>query len=223
MFGAPPKGGLAAIQFAKYDTDKSGSIDVQEFQNLCYNLDHALTSEEVKVCVMHLDADGSGKLEKDEFIKWWKLGSRRWSDIDLDAKEMKIRMSAASVFKSCDTDGSGSITPSEFDKLYQGLKEKKLTTATKEEAFKALDVDQSKSIQFNEYVRWLKKTGTISIKMISGAEKVKLKKVTAAQDAQPKAVESKKSSTQEIRHKHLNKFGKKRAALEDEIDGKNRE
>ncbi|GAB5353665.1 hypothetical protein AAMO2058_000053900 [Amorphochlora amoebiformis] len=261
MIGIAGPGGLAAAMFNKFDTDKSGSIDVKEFQALCYNLNHALTDEEVKVAVKTLNTSGTGELKKEEFLKWWKLGSRRWADIDLDAKEVKIRVAAAKTFHDHDTDGSGVIEKNEFEGFYKHLVDNKLTSASKEDLFKSLDIDQSGTIQFFEYVRFLGKTGTITMKILPSVTPVKLKKVglrkaetkeTSAinprtkmfgqlrktggtkgaelksvnkptDDLKPHIKAMYKKEKQEIRHKHLNKFGKKRAALEDEIDKKNKE
>ena len=107
MFGPPLI--LAERMFKKYDTDNSGTIDVREFQALCYNLDHALADEEVALAVRTLDKNGNGQLDKGEFLKWWKLGSRRWAEVEIDGKEAKNRQKAAAAFKNFDQDGSGSI------------------------------------------------------------------------------------------------------------------
>ena len=48
----------AQIVFNKFDTDNSGSIDVKEFQALCYNLGYMLTQAEIKYAVLSLDKDG---------------------------------------------------------------------------------------------------------------------------------------------------------------------
>mmetsp|Transcript_29355 Transcript_29355/g.71545 ORF Transcript_29355/g.71545 Transcript_29355/m.71545 type:complete len:372 (-) Transcript_29355:316-1431(-) len=260
MYMSTGKGGLAAVMFGKYDTDKSGTISATEFQGLCYNLDHALTDEEVKVAVKVLNKSGSGEIKREEFLEWWKQGSRRWTDIELDAKELKVRVEAAKAFKECDEDGSGSIDKKEYEKFFESLKQHNLTQAPKEDVFRALDADGNGTIQFYEYVRWLNKTGTITMKMLpavtpvklrkvglrktkttdksgissrtqvhgqikkSGAGGVQLRSVARPSDGlKPHVKAEYKKEKQEIRHKHLNKFGKKRAGLEDEIDRKNQE
>ncbi|KAJ3058255.1 hypothetical protein HDU99_006896, partial [Rhizoclosmatium hyalinum] len=52
--------------FAKYDTDKSGSINASEFKALCYDMGYFLSEEEVQMDLKMLDLDGSGAITYDE-------------------------------------------------------------------------------------------------------------------------------------------------------------
>ncbi len=89
MFG-PPKP-VWEIQFGKYDTDKSGKIDAEEFGHLCFNLGYALADDELKVAVKMLDSNGSGEIDKDEFKAWWTK-SDRWAEIKLDDAELECKL-----------------------------------------------------------------------------------------------------------------------------------
>jgi len=59
--------------FKKFDSDKSGSIDGDEFQQLCEALGYVFASKsEVNKAVSMLDEDGTGDINWDEFSTWWQ-------------------------------------------------------------------------------------------------------------------------------------------------------
>jgi Ca2+-binding EF-hand superfamily protein len=57
--------------FRHYDEDNSGSIDCSELRHLMEALGAPIDDEECAMAVQALDADGSGKIEFDEFVDWW--------------------------------------------------------------------------------------------------------------------------------------------------------
>lgn len=57
--------------FDKYDADDSGAIDAGELGALCDELDAPLTETELEEALAALDSDGSGRIEKSEFVSWW--------------------------------------------------------------------------------------------------------------------------------------------------------
>lgn len=57
--------------FDKYDEDGSGAVDAAELANICSDLDAELSSSELSEAMKQLDKDGSGLIEKDEFVTWW--------------------------------------------------------------------------------------------------------------------------------------------------------
>jgi len=156
------RGTVAEGVFKKYDTDGSGSISSEEFQMMCYELDHCVTDDEVEIAVKVINSSGSGEIKKGEFLKWWKLGQDRWKEVKLDEEELKVRQSAATTFHKFDSDSSGSIEAKEFDAFYANLVESKLTTDSKNDVLESLDKDKDGSIQFPEYVQWLNSIGTIT-------------------------------------------------------------
>nr|AAT09089.1 calmodulin like myosin light chain [Bigelowiella natans] len=157
------RGTVAEGVFDKYDADGNGSISSEEFQMMCYELDHCVTDEEVEIAVKVINSSGSGEIKKDEFVKWWKLGGQdRWKEVKLDEEELKVRKSAATTFHKFDSDSSGSIEAKEFDAFYANLVESKLTTDSKDDVLGSLDKDKNGSIQFSEYVQWLDAIGTIT-------------------------------------------------------------
>lgn len=145
---------MSLIMFEKFDTDNSGQIDSKEFHQLCFAMGYALTEEEGKFAFRSLDADNSGELDKDEFAAWWKQKDR-FAVLKLDEASLKLRQEAADVFNEFDSTKSGQITTADFDKFYAHLKEKKLTTKTKEKCLAELDSNGDKNIQFGEYIQWL--------------------------------------------------------------------
>mmetsp|Transcript_28829 Transcript_28829/g.50736 ORF Transcript_28829/g.50736 Transcript_28829/m.50736 type:complete len:433 (+) Transcript_28829:201-1499(+) len=144
----------AQIVFNKFDTDNSGSIDVKEFQALCYNLGYMLTQAEIKYAVLSLDKDGSGQIESGEFQQWW--GSYdRWTKLFLDDTALKQRTAAANVFRRFDPTGSGNIRNCDFEELHHTLTEFGLTSKDVSTCQKDLDSNRDGTIQFAEYIEWL--------------------------------------------------------------------
>ena len=61
----------ARQMFDEYDHDNGGSISLEELRHLCYRLGVYLSHHQANIVVRSLDADGSGKLDYDEFLTWW--------------------------------------------------------------------------------------------------------------------------------------------------------
>jgi len=57
--------------FRHFDTDHSGSIDCSELQGLMKALGAPIDDGECAMAIEALDADGSGRVEFDEFVEWW--------------------------------------------------------------------------------------------------------------------------------------------------------
>jgi len=159
----PPKP-LSEIMFNKFDTDKSGSIDANEFQQLCFNLGHILTDAELKLALKTLDDDNSGKIELREFTTWWKR-SDRWAELKLDEDELSKRKLAAETFNSFDSSKTGFLQAKDFEALYQSLLDSKLTTKPKDRALADFDTNGDKKLSFSEYIDWLKRQGTLTVKL----------------------------------------------------------
>jgi len=169
--------------FRKFDTDKSGNIDTGEFQALCFNLGYALSPAEVAMAVKTLDTDGSGHIDENEFCVWWKSGNR-WESLQLDEKGLSVRQAAAETFNEVDTSKTGVINTTDFDKFYKILVERKLTTKAKDACLADLDTSGDHKIQFSEYIDWLERIGTISVKVMPVAPgEVKLRTVKTAPGA----------------------------------------
>jgi len=162
--GGKPKP-VSEIMFEKFDKDKSGSIDAGEFQHLCFNLGYALSEAELAFALKTLDGDNSGKIELKEFKEWWRR-PERWEELKLDAAQLEVRQQAADVFKTYDKDLQGAISTKDFDKFYGELLGGKLTKKDKATALADLDKNGDGRVQFAEYIEWLQRQGTLSVKVI---------------------------------------------------------
>jgi Ca2+-binding EF-hand superfamily protein len=110
---------LCEIVFKKYDSNKNGSLDFEEFI-LGMDMTNAATAEEkLKVAFRMYDLDGNGELDLDEMIKivediyamqrvYSKLGAN-------NAKPTKTAEEQANdIFAQIDEDGDGNVTEEEF-------------------------------------------------------------------------------------------------------------
>ena len=58
--------------FRKYDTDKSGQLDIAEFSDLTYSLGYYMNPTEIKKAVEIIDKDRSGQISYEEVISFLK-------------------------------------------------------------------------------------------------------------------------------------------------------
>jgi len=154
---------LSRVMFDKYDTDKTGTIDSKKFQMLCYDFGHFMDSTQLVLAIREIDRDGNGTIEYNEFVDWWKK-SDRFKALELDDASLEKRKVAAEVFQKFDADSSGSIDKNEFSEFHKHLVNNKLTTKNEADCLSDLDSDRDGKVQFNEYVDWLQRIGTIGQK-----------------------------------------------------------
>lgn len=67
---------LVRIVFEKYDKSNSGSISIEELQELCYDFGTYLSTDDLRVAMRELDKDGDGCLQYEEFMVWWRTNDR---------------------------------------------------------------------------------------------------------------------------------------------------
>jgi Ca2+-binding EF-hand superfamily protein len=95
-----------------------------------------------------MDADGSGTLERPEWVEWW---IERVSKCPNPGKQQEVI--ARNVFQKFDRDNSGLISIEEFQDLVEYLgadfSSNELLAAISE-----LDEDNSGQLDCNEFVRW---------------------------------------------------------------------
>lgn len=58
--------------FNHYDRDQSGTIEAEEFAEVCEALGVELQDDELEVGLSIVDADGDGTINWDEFLAWWR-------------------------------------------------------------------------------------------------------------------------------------------------------
>jgi hypothetical protein len=66
------KGVSVDIVFAKYDLDRSGSIDAKELENVLKDLGVEVSDERVREAFSVLDKNGDGTISYEEFGQWWR-------------------------------------------------------------------------------------------------------------------------------------------------------
>ena len=111
-----------------------------------------------------LDDDGSGKIELKEFTQWWKRADR-WEELKLDGAELEKRKNAADTFNSFDPSKSGTLQAKDFAAFYKDLVANKLTTKTEAQALADFDTNKDGKLSFAEYIEWLKRQGTLTVKL----------------------------------------------------------
>lgn len=58
-------------EFERFDADKSGYIDENEFAALVSSLGSTLSRQKVAVAFLAIDINGNGRIEFGEFRSWW--------------------------------------------------------------------------------------------------------------------------------------------------------
>ena len=109
----------------------------------------------MQVAVQMVDADGSGTISYDEFVRWWREGDHRFKMLQLDEAQLQRRKHAAVIFSHFDKDRSGTIDKGEFAGLYQLLVQHGLTRRTEAVCLQELDANGDGSLSLPEFVDWL--------------------------------------------------------------------
>ena len=91
---------IALNMFKKLDTDNSGYLDSNEFNNLLLSLGAELSQEELLEALAEIDEDGNGKIEASEFISWWthRASKKRNNYSLVSLKLKKLANKAAQIF-----------------------------------------------------------------------------------------------------------------------------
>ena len=142
---------LAAAReiFQKYDQDKSGEIDAEEFHAMCYDIGMVFEEDNERDLVMNLvDVDGDGEISFREFYQWW----RKYKAENTGLPELTAEVKAAiHYFRYYDTDLSGKLDLDEFAKMCtaMGWSEDEM-----QESMLLLDSNNDGEISFSEFVAW---------------------------------------------------------------------
>jgi len=110
-----------------------------------------------------IDHTGTGKIKYDDFMKWWRT-ENKFGKLELDDKQQEALHRSATYFQYFDKDHSGTISAQEFASLHADLVKNKLTTKDLQTSLQDLDEDNDGVIEFNEYIDWLIRIGSIPIK-----------------------------------------------------------
>lgn len=72
--------------FQKYDSNGDGKINKTEFGKICYELGHYFSDDELEIAFGLVDSDGSGVIDKSEFLNFWR-SDKRFDGLRLDDKQ----------------------------------------------------------------------------------------------------------------------------------------
>ena len=64
-------------EFDRFDDDKNGSIDEDEFGRLVVALGVKFTPEQTATAFLAIDIDGNGRVDFREFKGWWSKRGKR--------------------------------------------------------------------------------------------------------------------------------------------------
>jgi len=156
---------VSRIVFNKYDVEKTGHITDADFKHLCYDMGHFLTEQEAALAVKMIDKDGGGKIEYDEFMKWWR-SEDKWGKLKLSEDQLQKLQTASNYFQYFDKDKSGSIDRKEFTALHADLVKNKFTSKSLDNCLADLDENNDGKVEFNEYIDWLVRLGSIPVKVL---------------------------------------------------------
>lgn len=131
--------------FTSIDSDRSGEISIEEFQEACYRLSLKVTDEEIKEFIS-ADVSGDKCLDFKEFCQFYILSLRR-------------------VFRAIDNDSSGQISARElklaFDQLGQSCTERELKLLLSQ-----VDKDSNGAVDFQEFCDYFISLPSPSVKAI---------------------------------------------------------
>ncbi|KCV70930.1 hypothetical protein H696_01876 [Fonticula alba] len=154
---------LSKRVFHRYDADGSNSIDKFEFQQMALSMGHFMTQTQTDLTFRSIDTSGDGQISYDEFLVWWRQSDRFDQFEKMSPEDEDILKNCVDFFLYFDKDRSGVLSREEFRNLHNTLIERKFYNLTFDKAFAELDQDNSGTVEFNEYISWLVKIGSIRL------------------------------------------------------------
>lgn len=99
---------------------------------------HNLSDVELELAMKVLDRNGGGRIEYDEFLKWWRT-ENKFGKLQLNDEQLQALKTASEYFQYFDKDRSGSVDREEFKKLHADLVKNKFTTKSLDLCLQDLD------------------------------------------------------------------------------------
>ena len=130
--------------FRLFDEDNNGSIDEKELGNVFRSLGQYYTQAELQEMIGEIDADGSGVVEFDEFLR---LMQRRMRDTDTEEEMVE-------AFKVFDRDGDGLISLNELKLVMRQIGEP-LSERDCQDIITSGDRDNDNKLNFDEFIRMM--------------------------------------------------------------------
>ena len=129
--------------FSLFDKDSSGSISTKELKNVLTSMGQNPTETEIKDMIEGVDKNEDGLISFPEFV----MMLNNWF-----ASQSQDQDEFMPVFKICDKDGNGEISPEElYDVIVKQLGEN-FTLEEIEDMIKDADTDGNKFINYLEFV-----------------------------------------------------------------------
>jgi Ca2+-binding EF-hand superfamily protein len=132
-------------------------LQIDQLAELMRRLEIPFGDSQLKHASREMDADGSGSVDYDEFLAWWRA-------MGLDNKQ-NIQLWQA--FCAIDDDGSGSIDAEELGTLVTKMK-LELTAEQLDEAMKEMDEDDSGEVSYLEFSEWFAKAAASGSELAAG-------------------------------------------------------
>jgi len=132
--------------FEALDKNKDGVITTEELGEVMRSLGQDPSTSELQDLINELDADHSGAVDFDEFLKM--MSSK--------ATHFDTQTELRNAFAVFDRDGSGTIDASEIGNVLKAMGED-LTDGDIEEMISQADVDKNGTIDFDEFVKFMEK------------------------------------------------------------------
>jgi len=165
-----------AEAFFRFDANSDGFITRNELATVLQNLDDSTWDDhKVNMLLQFADVNGDHRIQYNEFCAWvlGQTPARQLADAlsgqaDIDSP---MRLSGASenceatirdAFQRFDTDGDGVITMTELARVLRRLDPFTWTNCKVNALLRAADTNNDGSIQYEEFVAWIMRTGTTS-------------------------------------------------------------
>jgi len=137
--------------FNNYDKEKSGTIPVNQFKYLIYDLGYYLSDADSEATSKKIDVNNDKKISYEEFSAWWNKEDRLKK---LHGSANKL-IAWATYFRAFDKDHSGVLVGDEIKQLHDNLVKKDVTDKSLDTFISEVDTNKNGQISFNEYVDWL--------------------------------------------------------------------
>ncbi|EAY17542.1 EF hand family protein [Trichomonas vaginalis G3] len=128
--------------FDKYDDDKNGGLDINEFKNFLTEAGEEFDDEDLNELYAVFDHDHNGLLAFDEFVDY--VGCIESGD---ERRLIEYR------FKSIDTDDNGVLDASELQQ-FQKLCGNIITLEQAEELLKEIDCNGDGKVTLEDYIKY---------------------------------------------------------------------
>ncbi|KAL7480139.1 hypothetical protein ACHAW6_005848, partial [Cyclotella cf. meneghiniana] len=128
--------------FSMFDIDGDGTITIFELKEVMKSLGQNPTDKELKRMIKSVDDNGDNKIDFQEFLVL--MSSKKGNMNDDHDRELR------EAFKVFDSDGNGSISKSELQRIMSNLGQR-LSDAELDDMMEEVDTDGNGEIDFNEF------------------------------------------------------------------------